>query len=106
MTYATRLRSHGLTFGLSFGLLLAASTSSFAYTTVVSSDSTHAAAPVRSSQGLTREQVRQELYEAHRNGLLHANPNQYPSEYIAHAQRQLGALASEDVKVHSKAMVE
>jgi Domain of unknown function (DUF4148) len=91
---------------ISLGLLLAATTSSFAHTAVVKGESTPAAKPVKSSQGLTREQVRQELLEAHRNGLLHANPNQYPSEYIEHAQRQLNTLASDDVPVYPKALVE
>jgi hypothetical protein len=91
---------------ISLGLLLAASTSSFAHTAVVKADSMPAAVQVKSSQGLTREQVKQDLLEAHRNGLLHANPNQYPSEYIEHAQRQLNTLASEDVKVYPKALVE
>ena len=90
---------------ISLGLLLAASTSSFAHTAIAKADSMPAAVPVK-SQGLTREQVKQDLLEAHRNGLLHANPNQYPSEYIEHAQRQLNTLASEDVKVYPKALVE
>ncbi len=87
------------------GLMLATA-SSFAYTTVVNADSTHAAAPASKSGGLTREQVKAELYEAHRNGLLKANPTQYPSEYIEYAQRQLRVLASEEGKVYPKAMVE
>jgi hypothetical protein len=90
---------------ISMGLLLAASMGSFACTAAANAYSMHVATPTRSSQGLTREQVRQDLLEAHRNGLLHANP-QYPSEYIEHAQRQRRTLASEDVKVHQKALVE
>jgi hypothetical protein len=91
---------------ISLGLLLAASTSSFAHSTAVKADAMSTAAPIKVSQGLTREQVKQELLEAHRNGLLHANPNQYPSEYIEHAQRQLNMLANENMEVHPKAMVE
>ncbi|CAB3785015.1 DUF4148 domain-containing protein [Pararobbsia alpina] len=91
---------------ISLSLLLAASISSFAGSAAANADSMHAAAPKMTLQGLTREQVRQDLHEAHRNGLLHANPNQYPSEYIEHAQRQLRTLASEDVKVYPKALME
>jgi Domain of unknown function (DUF4148) len=91
---------------LSLGLLAAASTSSVAHPAVVKVEAAPAVAPMKSSSGLTREQVRQELLEAHRNGLLNANPNQYPSEYIEHAKRQLNTLANEDVKVYPKALVE
>ncbi len=86
-------------------LLLVLMAPSFAYTTVVSSDSTHATAPVR-YQGLTREQVQAELHDAYRNGLLHANQNQYPSEYIEHARKQLRVLANDEGKVYPKAMIE
>jgi hypothetical protein len=98
MTHTTRL--------VALSLILAASTSSFASTAVMTTDLKPVTAPMKLSQGLTREQVRQDLLEAHRNGLLHANPNQYPSEYIEHAQRQLNTLASDDVKVHPKALIE
>lgn len=80
-------------------------TSGSAHTTVVSSDSTHATARPM-SQPITREQVTAELHEAYRNGLLHANPNQYPSEYIEQSQRQLRALARENGKVYEKALSE
>lgn len=63
------------------------------------------AAPV-AKRGLTREQVRAELAEARRHGLLSANPNQYPSEYIEHAQRQMEALAQQDVDIHEKALID
>lgn len=92
---------------LSLGLLLAATAGSFAQHAAANAEvMQHAAAPKSAPGGLTREQVKQELLEAHRNGLLHANPTQYPSEYIEHARRQLNTLASDDVKVHQKALVE
>jgi uncharacterized membrane protein len=89
----------------SVSLFLITATSGSAHTTVVSSDSTHATARPM-SQPITREQVTAELHEAYRNGLLHANPNPYPSEYIEHAQRQLRMSASEDGKVYEKALLE
>lgn len=55
---------------------------------------------------VTREQVQAELAEARRHGLLSANPNQYPSEYIEHAKRQLDSLAQEGTDVHGRALVD
>ena len=73
--------------------LLVATSSGVANTVVVNSDSSHALTR-QTPQAITREQVRAELVEAYRNRLLHANPNQYPSEHIEHAQRQQRTLAS------------
>jgi hypothetical protein len=92
---------------LSLGFLLAVAVGSFAQSAAANADATqHVAAPKHAPGGLTREQVRQDLLEAHRNGLLHANPTQYPSEYIEHARRQLNTLASDNVEVHQKALIE
>jgi hypothetical protein len=92
---------------LSLSLLLAATTGGFSQSAAANADVVpHVAAQKRAPAGLTREQVRQDLLEAHRNGLLHANPTQYPSEYIEHAQRQLNTLASDNVEIHQKALVE
>lgn len=55
---------------------------------------------------VTREQVQAELAEARRHGLLTANPNQYPSEYIEHARRQLESLAQQDTDVHERALID
>ena len=63
-------------------------------------------APPHTREVVTREQVRAELEEAYRLGLLHANPNQYPSEYIAYARDRIHQLAHENTPVNPKARVE
>jgi hypothetical protein len=55
---------------------------------------------------VTRKQVRAELEEAYRLGLLHANPNQYPSEYVAYARDRIHQLARDGTPVNPKARVE
>src|ERR1700744_6598189 len=97
--------SHSIS--LSLSLLLAAVAGSFAQSAVANADVVpHVSTQKHTQGGLTREQVKQELLEAHRNGLLHANPTQYSSEDIEYARRQLNTLAGDNVEVHQKALLE